>query len=145
LTDRATAQGGHLQASSAAFDAVSGEVRTAEDSRYRLGHLAPGVWGEVSDEETRFYVSGQNRPFTVPGSNALLSYDDAWDSDLAPRFIGDRDEHPDGSGIFDTSADQWLWRDPALTAPIQRIDGALIGASLHTLAEEKLLARDVET
>src|SRR5699024_12749316 len=66
-----------------------------EDPTYRLAHVAAGVWGEVTAEETHLYIRGNYQPVTLPGGNALLYYDDDSSSDLAPRYIGNQrsEEH----------------------------------------------------
>ena len=145
LTARASPKDYSQTLSSGVYDAVNGKARGVEDPTHRLAHLAAGVWGEVTAEETRLYIRGDYQPVTVPGSNALLSYDDAWSSDLTPRYIGNRDERPAGTGVFDTGTGRWLWRDPAMTSPVLRLDGALIGFSARSPQEQQLLARDVKS
>src|SRR5699024_2577984 len=145
LTGRASPKAHSQQVSSGVFDAVNGKERGTEDPTYRLAHVAAGVWGEVTAEETHLYIRGNYQPVTLPGGNTLLYYDDDSSSDLAPRYIGNQDERPAGTGVFDTATGRWLWRDPDLTSPVLRLDGALLGLSIRSPEEQQLLARDVES
>lgn len=145
LTNRASPKARSQQVSSGVFDAVNGKERGTEDPTYRLAHVAAGVWGEVTAEETHLYIRGNYQPVTLPGGNTLLYYDDDSSSDLTPRYIGNQDERPAGTGVFDTATGRWLWRDPDLTSPVLRLDGALMGLSIRSPEEQQLLARAVET